>query len=458
MKLLWLILLLLLAVAVSACDTPAAPLAFRPTRVPVWRPPTPFPTMAYATKVPTPGLPPGLSGNLPPAGNPVVASQYAPVQGKLQQELLDVEQGAAKVRGLEPTGDVEENFISKDQLRSNLLDMRDKTYTREDARQAELQLWLLRLIDRPSIGLYQLQADMLSNAIVGYYDPAKKNLFVLSTESSLDPLAKETLAHEYVHTLQDQHYDLQRIIPKNSNDTDGVLAAKSIVEGDATLSGLLYADEYLSAQDFKKLVGSSLQYNAQQDEVPNLFSEELDFPYTYGLDFVRTLYSRGGFPTVNKALQNPPRSTEQILHPDKYLSSTPDEPKIVGLPPLTDTLGAGWTYRFTETMGEFELGIMLKDNGIKNTTNAVGGWGGGQADLYENGSNSVVMLGTVWDTRQDAVDFETALKQSLIFMGRSGSLYSDGTRFFGMKRSLSKVFYAGGTEPTSVQKALDAVH
>ena len=455
-------LLLFALFALAACDSGNVPLVSKPTQAAVWGPPTPFPPMKYPTEGPTPGLPPALTGSAPQSppdsGNPVVASQYAPVRGKIQQQLLEIEKGASKVRGLNPLADVQEHFIDKDQLRENMLALRDKNYTREDARQSELQLWLLRLIKQPSVGLYQLQADMLSNEVVGYYDPEKKDLFVLNDTTDLDPLARETLAHEFVHSLQDQHYDLQKIIPRNSSNTDGTLAAKSVVEGDATLSGLLYADEYLTSAEFKQLLGASLSYAVPESKVPDIFVEELHFPYTYGLDFVKSLYARGGFDTVNKALADPPKSSEQIMHPEKYLAAGRDDPMPVGLPPLTATLGSGWTYRFSETMGEFELGVLLKDNGIKDPSAAIAGWGGGQADLYENGSNSVVLLGTVWDTRDDALEFEAAMRKSLALIGRSGSLWSDGTRFFGLACVRDKVVFAGGTEPVSVQKALDSVH
>ena len=39
-----------------------------------------------------------------------------------------------------------------------------------------------------------------------------------------------------------------------------------------------------------------------------------------------SLRAQNGFESVNKALAYPPQSTEQILHPEKYLDSPRDEP------------------------------------------------------------------------------------------------------------------------------------
>ncbi len=442
----------------SACNSsPAIPLAAQPTRVRAWVPPTPFPPMQYPTAVVTPALPPALDAEAPLINSPLGQLQYAPVQGKIQQQLLEIEKDTQKVRGLEPTGDVKEQFISRDQLRDNMLALQRKYETREQARESETQLWLLRLIKQQSIGLYQLEAGMLSDQLAGYYDPSQKELFVLSGSTDLDPQAKTTLAHEYVHSLQDQHFDLQKLLGASPDNTDRLLGVKSLIEGDATLSQVLYADQYLSANEFNRLVEDSLSYNVPASQVPDIFEEELHFPYTYGEAFVKYLYTRGGFDTVNKALADPPISTEQIMHPEKYLAPHRDDPLPVGVPPLTDTLGSGWSYRFTESIGEFELGVMLKDNGVLDPSDAVAGWGGGQADLYENGANSLVILGTRWDTQRDAGEFEMALRQSLSLVGRYGPNWTDGIRYFNIKRVRDKVYYVGSTDPEALKRALGEV-
>ena len=276
----------------------------------------------------------GGSGNLPSS---LGASVKAGDVGKVQQELLQVELDAAKVRGLQPNIDVPEHFVTQAEMRSILVDQLQKSYPREQARLDELEYWLLRFTNSPGINLFQMQADLLSEQVVGLYDPGKKELFVLGGQAQLDPAARTTLAHEYVHSLQDQHYDLRRLMPPDSRDTDKMMGAQAVVEGDATLSQLLYADQFLTADEFRNLVKTSAGYMDQNqlNSVPDVFRERLLFPYTHGLDFVKSLYARGGFETVNQALKEPPVSTEQILHPEKYLAANRDDPKPVGVPPLT---------------------------------------------------------------------------------------------------------------------------
>jgi hypothetical protein len=160
---------------------------------------------------------------------------------------------------------------------------------------------------------------------------------------------------------------------------------------------------------------------------------------------------------VNAALADPPVSTEQILHPDKYLATPRDMPLPVGVPPLTGTLDAKWVYRDTGTLGEFDIALMLQENGSVNYEAAAEGWGGGQYDLYESGSNSLLMLGTRWDTDADATEFEMALSQSLAKLKKIGPLWTDGKRYYTTVRKGDRVFYFAGTDRTSVTAAPKAI-
>jgi hypothetical protein len=449
-----LLALLVMAALLSACDTrstarPATPIAQSSF-------PTPYPPLDIPSDVPAPLLPAAIRQRTPGAGQP--AQSGVPtnaVQMAVQEQILKIEQNTAKVRGLAPKVDVNERFVNTDGMRAEITALRDKNYTREQARLGELELWLLRFVDEPAIGLYQLQADLMAEQVAGLYVPNENSLYVLSTGDKLDALAQETVAHEFVHSLQDQYFNLKQLLPMDPKGGDRLLAARSIVEGDATFSGLLYADEFMSHKDFQALAtpqGSTVLRTA-----PSIFQQELMFPYTKGVDFATTLYKRGGFQAINNALADPPHSTEQIMHPEKYLATPRDEPVPVGLPPLTGTLASGWTYQDTSTIGEFELGVLLQGKSVPNAASAASGWGGGQYDLYTRGTDSLVFMGTRWDTEAYAMRFETALRTSLMRTPRFQDLWTDGTRYFTVERVGNRVFYTGGTDRTSVQTAFHAV-
>src|SRR5690242_6928546 len=136
------------------------------------------------------------------------------------------------MRGLKPKTDVKEQFVPQSQMQANLTQELKQDYTPEEAKRDATTLWLLRLLKDPGIDLLKLQTDLLGEQVLGYYDHKKKELFVRSDEAQLSPLARETLAHEYTHSLQDQYYDLGKLRPDHMENDRGT-AVLSLIEGDA---------------------------------------------------------------------------------------------------------------------------------------------------------------------------------------------------------------------------------
>src|SRR5690606_10361554 len=148
--------------------------------------------------------------------------------------------------------------------------------------------------------------------------------------------------HEFVHALQDQHHDLDALSDE-SLDSETRAAVRALAEGEAELVQYLYLFE----NDFftQPEIDAILNDPDQNDggflrDFPPVLVNDLAFPYTSGVEFVVDLYREGGFAAIDAAWASPPRTTEHILHPDRYLAG--DAPQIVALTPLTDTLGAGW--------------------------------------------------------------------------------------------------------------------
>ena len=81
-----------------------------------------------------------------------------------------------------------------------------------------------------------------------------------------------------------------------------------------------YAERYFSAEQTLGGLFSSLGQDT--GDLPPFVEAQLIFPYVQGQKFIQTLYATGGgtWSLVNSAYRfRPPASTEQIMHPDKYL-------------------------------------------------------------------------------------------------------------------------------------------
>ena len=139
---------------------------------------------------------------------------------------------------------------------------------------------------------------------------------------------------------------------------------------------------------------------------------------------------QGGWDAVNAAFATPPASTEQILHPDKYLARK--APVAVTLSDTVATkLGAGWSLDSRTLLGEFQLQRWLADAGgtpapaarTAAATAAAAGWGGDRVALYDGPANAWgVVMHTAWDSEADATQFLDAADTAVETLGSAGTV------------------------------------
>src|SRR5206468_8413694 len=102
-----------------------------------------------------------------------------------------------------------------------------------------------------------------------------------------------TYAHEFTHSLQDQHYNLTSLFARAADNEDYATALRGLVEGDATLTMGLYARDNLTAMDMAN-------YRLEQFQSIDLsgilvggggpmVESAAYFPYREGADFVTLL-------------------------------------------------------------------------------------------------------------------------------------------------------------------------
>ena len=379
-----------------------------------------------------------------------------PIPPALQGQIDQIEAEASDLRGLRPLDDVSENFMTRPQFREYFKKEMMGDVSLDEARDYLQELWLLRLVATPSIDFYDVSADLYSDGILGFYDHRMKELFVITDKLKLDPEAQVTLAHEFVHSLQDQHYKLKKIWPTESTNWDQSMAVRSLVEGDATLSGYAWAAIYMNGRDYKSLFDGKQLSKDVENRTPPYLGISTIFPYTAGTAFVAQLMQVGRFSTVNLSLQDPPRSTEQIMHPEKFLQTPIDQPKDVKLPDLMPALGEPWKLKETNTLGEFEFNIMLSENGAGDPDKGADGWGGAKFAYYQLEHEGLTYASTVWDTEKDAEEFYGATYESFAKMAKDGDYWTDGGRTFWIRWDGKRVFFAASTNRPALERVIQA--
>jgi hypothetical protein len=372
------------------------------------------PTLSPAdTAEPLPGATPsaGPTTTLVPTLLPPAATPSA----DLLQEMNTIEAEVEQLRGLDETAPITRSVMTHQELETYTERQFKEDYPPEEV-QADVQVLAAFDFVPQDFDLRGTLVNLYSSQVVGFYDDDAKTLYIITDAATdgFDLLSRLTFAHEYTHGLQDEHFGLKAFMDDAQVNDDESLARLSLIEGDASLAMADYLYAHLSeltAQDMQSLQsgGEDEASQAALDAAPAIIRETFTFPYIYGLDFVTTLQQQG-WDAVDAAYADPPQSTEQILHPEKYLAR--DEPTVVAVPPLTDTLGSGWHLVEAETLGEFQTGLYLAQQVDQATADqASAGWDGDQYAVYANGSDGVLVFATAWDSAQDRQEFVEAYIQ-----------------------------------------------
>ncbi|MBW1872368.1 MAG: hypothetical protein JRJ19_09900 [Deltaproteobacteria bacterium] len=275
------------------------------------------------------------------------------------------------------------------------------------------------------LGLIPLSVDpltatesILTSQPAGLYKPGIKRLELVSRDYVRSEVIEtiglilgrdltfgEILAHELVHTLQDQHFGLEPPLAARNNQ-DAELAHIALAEGDATLIGFELGIGGLIS-DPKSFFDFARRHAPDMGaQVPAFLQERFKFPYLDGSAFVLALKEKGGLEAINSAHLNPPLSSEQVLHPEKYIlaNDPPRLPDLNDLPLPPD----GYARIHSDTLGEFGIRALLLSSWKPAAAGRkAAGWGGDRAVVFEKTASAELLLVWVvdWDTPADAADF-----------------------------------------------------
>ena len=401
-----------LCLAVACVNLSPAP---TPTGQPT-SPRTPSPTPADSpTSAPTPTDAPSPTSS--PEESPGPESPLPSVDPELAEQIDSVTAQIPPIRQLQPTEDVPYQFISRAQFRDELVALADEDVPPELRAAAERLLKRLGLLPDEA-DLEALLLDLYGTQVAAFYRPDNGRFYIIERDQPFGPIDRIITAHEYTHSLQDQHFDLEGTRITDPAEGDAALAQLAVIEGDATLTSQLWAREHLTQQEMAQLLAESLAGLDEQtlQDMPLVLRRELEFPYAEGFFFVADVYGLGGFEAVDQLLATPPASTEQILHSDKYYDQ--EAPIDVNLDDVSASLGDGWALSLQQTLGELDTQIFV-GGGEEPDFNLPGlpvewphqevaaGWGGDRLHMYEHPDGRwAIAWQTAWDSAEDAAEFE----------------------------------------------------
>lgn len=376
------------------------------TLPPTWTP-TITPTI---TDTPTPR---------PTATITVTASPFPPDATTLaDMDVLEIE--VADIRGLEiREKSIPRYVVTKARVRPILeASFLANGGSQEQLAEQAVVLSSLGLI-KPTYNLYTNALNGLTDNIGGFYFPWNDELFVIGNR--FGGVERWVFSHEFGHALVDQHYNIDSmgVYPMCQGDQQRCQAIRALVEGDATLVMNQWFDQYVRPQDIEDIINYRPPPVTLPEQLPPPYLYlDAAFPYQYGLTFVQQLYLRGRWARVNQAYQNLPLSTEQIIHPEKYLAN--ERPIDVAEVPVAQVLtDSGWHAVESNVLGEWTTYLLLGygadvEAQLADDTARIAatGWGGDRYQVYRNDETGEIVLVAhwVWDSAVDAATFDRALR------------------------------------------------
>ena len=305
---------------------------------------------------------------------------------------------------------------TREQVRAYLLTKLDEELPSAKLEGLETAYRLFGLLP-DTLDLRPLLLELYTEQVAGYYDPDSATLFGVV---GADPAQlRVVVAHEMVHALQGERLPLDSILNDKSNN-DRLAAAQSVLEGQATLSGMkaLFPPNMDPTKDPDFWVEYAGQIRTGQASMPVfaraplVVREALVFPYLAGAEFMHW-WETSEFKDTMPYGPRMPASTEQVLFPDRYARR--DGPISLEFPRDSAVL-------YEDVLGESEIGVLTA--GISGATQvrkaAPRGWGGDRYRVYRTPAGPALVWCVVWDDARSAERFTMGFGAKLRQTGRKG--------------------------------------
>ncbi|HUP85714.1 MAG TPA: hypothetical protein VM143_08610 [Acidimicrobiales bacterium] len=347
---------------------------------------------------------PGLAGRTAPsrvhARTVEVTSDSVPAAdaSALEQALPGLLRFTSQARGLPFVHPVRVTMLGDADFRTRLKrdSAEEEAKDEEQLRTTQRVLEGLGLLEK-GVDLKKAVESLYGDAVAGFYDTEDDDLVVRGERLTVG--VRVTLVHELTHALQDQHFDIDRkdLDDRDDEAADGLLG---LVEGDAVRVERLYLAS-LSSREQKAAEAEGMAAGASIDPgLPPVLLQIVAFPYVVGPEFATRVVAGGGQERLDAAFVTPPTTSEDLLHPDRFLAGE--------APATVETPKADGRQIDEGVLGELGLLLVLNASGVSGQT-AAGGWGGDRYVAWKDGDGTCVRATIVMDTPQDDRELVKAL-------------------------------------------------
>jgi hypothetical protein len=338
----------------------------------------------------------------------------APTDEEALAIFAEIEEQVIAIRGLEAADIGPPDIITRAELADELERLFEEEYPPEEQERDNFALRAHGLLE-PGQDVAELQLQLLGDQVLGFYDDVEKRMVVV-TDAGLDIEARVTYAHEYTHALQDATYGIDSLETDADGQDDRNLARTALLEGDASVTMLAWMFANLEEAEILQYLGGAQAPDTSG--IPTWMVDQLAFPYNEGLMWGAALAGADpfdpDFTEIDGAYTDPPESTEQIIHMNKW--DPREDPTAVTVPDLPAALGDGWEEVDATPIGQAAIGDILAYLGVRPTEAdaAAAGWGGDRSVVVSGPDDAFALAWRLaWDTPADAAEFVAAYEVAL---------------------------------------------
>ena len=216
-------------------------------------------------------------------------------------------------------------------------------------------LWSLGFVD--SLGALDNASDSVDQAsILAFY--SRGVLWVVEDVRDSSDELDVTIAHELVHALQDQRWDMAKLY-RDHRGLDGRLSLQYLLEGEARLVETLYShklkDSLAALALFPQLALEHFRDSLRRGDGldPELVTLPTYHPYEQGARALAWRWAHGGWGAVDDWFRKVPATT-CFLHPEAACPGSVE----LDLEPMA-SMPAGWRPLRDGTVGEHYLDILF---------------------------------------------------------------------------------------------------
>jgi hypothetical protein len=283
------------------------------------------------TTAPTP--PPAPSSSIPPttAAPPPVQGDPLPEDPALRAPAAEAEAFIARDRGHPFAAAVRVASLPDDDFTARVLGQQDRS-----ALAAEGQLLKLEGLIPLDDDYAETESTFIATHTAAQYEPENHEVVVRRQQPDL--ALEGTLVHELTHALDDQLFGLSR--PQYGRDTGSEIrfGFQCLTEGDAMrvaddwVHQLTPGERQIYDTDGGRQPDSTGLGHASTD--PKAGVDAVAAKYDWGEPLVEHEVAVGGNAEVDRDFVDPPTTSEQVMHPDKYTAREPaahlDLPEVGG--------------------------------------------------------------------------------------------------------------------------------